>query len=117
MDCTIGFLCDGLNNPLCFTLEPALKDGKGPIPNGVYKIAMTWSPRFDKMMPEVLNVPGFEGIRIHPGNTDADTEGCILLGTTAELHRIDDSQIGYDNFIAMIKDVSVLSLTVQKCQA
>lgn len=50
------------------------------IPRGSYKIIIDFSNRFQKQMMHVLNVPGFEGIRIHAGNTDKDTEGCILLG-------------------------------------
>jgi heme-degrading monooxygenase HmoA len=41
---------------------------------------VNYSQRFERLMPLVCDVPGFTGIRIHPGNTAADTEGCILLG-------------------------------------
>lgn len=53
------------------------------IPTGVYRLAWTRSTRFQKMMLEVLGVPGFSGIRIHSGNTEADTEGCILPGLSS----------------------------------
>lgn len=50
------------------------------IPYGMYDIDITMSNRFKTELPLLLNVPGFEGIRIHPGNTVNDTEGCLLPG-------------------------------------
>jgi hypothetical protein len=50
------------------------------IPRGRYKLEITWSNRFGLLLPVLNDVPGFTGIRIHPGNSFKDTEGCILLG-------------------------------------
>jgi hypothetical protein len=76
----------------CHTLEDVVRDiqpdGTGKImketaiPAGTYKVAITFSPKFKRDMPILLDVPYFTGIRIHKGNTDADTWGCILLGQT-----------------------------------
>jgi hypothetical protein len=55
--------------------------GRTAIPTGTYYLVMDMSSRFKKIMPHILDVPGFQGIRIHAGNTDKDTEGCPLLGT------------------------------------
>lgn len=54
--------------------------GKTAIPTGRYRILITRSQRFGRWLPLLLNVKGFEGIRIHAGNKPEDTRGCILLG-------------------------------------
>lgn len=63
------------------TIAATKVKGRTAIPAGSgYAVKRTFSNRFQKIMPLVCDVPGFQGIRIHPGNTSADTEGCILPG-------------------------------------
>lgn len=54
--------------------------GKTAIPYGTYRVTFEYSPRFKRDMLTVCDVQGFSGVRIHAGNTEKDTEGCLLLG-------------------------------------
>lgn len=81
-----------------FTLEDEYREvkvaGETRIPAGEYNIKYTYSPKYGKLMLEVMNVPNFTGIRIHPGNTEADTSGCLLIGNFCNYNPSGDSWIG-----------------------
>jgi len=66
------------------------------IPTGRYEIVITESPRFKRPLPLLLNVPGFSGVRIHPGNTAADTEGCLLPGRVRHGESVLESRKAFD---------------------
>lgn len=91
----------------CFTLEDRVRPfkikGETAIPAGIYEVTITFSDRFRKPLPLLLNVPNFSGIRIHPGNTAADTEGCILVGTTQGKDMIGNSRVAFKALFAKIE--------------
>ena len=82
-------------------------NGKTAIPKGEYEVVLSMSNRFQKILPEVLNVPGFTGIRIHSGNSSVDTEGCIILGSIND--KLDDDWIGGSK-IALTKFMAKLEI-------
>ena len=98
----------------CFTLEDVVREvkdvhvsnwklkGETAIPIGTYQVIVDYSNRFQKDLPRLLNVPGFEGIRIHSGNTEADTEGCILVGTAYIEDKIVNSRNAFDALMELL---------------
>ena len=105
----------------CFTLEDKDRDlyktqpiteiaqkklfGVTAIPYGRYDLALTYSNRFKQYMPQVLNVPAFDGIRIHSGNTDVDTNGCLIVAMQKGIDSVSDSKTAYNALLKMIKAV------------
>lgn len=84
-DSTLGVLLIN-GERFCVTLEDVVRDRGAPkvyaktaIPAGRYKVIVNLSKRFKRLMPLLLSVPGFEGVRIHGGNNELDTAGCILV--------------------------------------
>lgn len=65
--------------------------GSTAIPAGKYEVIITYSNRFKKYLPLLLNVPGYDGIRIHPGNSAIDTHGCLLPGINDMQGRVSQS--------------------------
>ena len=105
-DVTIGGLSIG-GHHVCWVCEDAVREipgepvetwkikGETAIPTGRYKIERTFSNRFQMTTPQLMDVPGFTGIRIHAGNTAADTEGCLLPGMERRPNGVGSSQLAY----------------------
>lgn len=99
---------------LCDTLEDRVRPegekvyGKTAIPEGTYEVKLTHSPRFKKILPEILNVPNFSGIRIHTGNSSKDTEGCILVGTWdgEKEDWVGNSKIAFDKLMPLLEEAT-----------
>ena len=100
----------------CYTLEDKEREVKikneTAIPKGVYIVGITLSNRFKKMLPILMNVPNFEGIRIHPGNSNHDTEGCILVGTTRSVDFIGNSRKAFEKLFAKMKTAKDITITI-----
>jgi hypothetical protein len=113
-ECTLGDLSlDGEH--FCFTCEDVVREqegvpvkdwkiaGKSAIPRGTYQVIVNHSQRFKRELPLLLNVPGFTGVRIHPGNTADDTEGCILVGEKLGEDSVLESRMAFGRLMVEIE--------------
>ena len=121
-DYTIGRLEDENGVKICDTLEPKYRDYKGgelkvprksAVPEGTYPVVVTKSKKFGKYLPLLVGVPGFEGIRIHSGNTSKDTEGCILVGQNLEKGKVLMSRITLERLMKLIENEKRVFLTIE----
>ena len=99
----------------CWTLEDEIRQQPGrpvstwkvhgatAIPSGTYQIDVTMSNRFGRELPILLDVPGFTGIRIHPGNTATDTEGCLLVGRRRSGARVLESRLAMAPLLDLLR--------------
>lgn len=108
-DYTVGRLfVDGKYT--CDVLEDKVREtgvkvpGETAIPAGRYRVIVAMSPRFKRELPRLLDVPGFEGILIHAGNSPRDTEGCLLVGENKEKGRVLNSRKYEVKLTSIIKE-------------
>lgn len=94
----------------CYVLEDRYRPppepkvfGQTAIPCGEYVVKTAPSPRFKRDLPLVLNVPGFEGIRIHAGNKAEDTEGCLLPGLRRGVDEVRESKLAFDSLFEKLR--------------
>lgn len=73
--------------------------GKTAIPYGRYEVQVTMSTRFKKLLPILIGVKGFEGIRIHSGNTEQDSLGCLIVGENKEVGKVLNSRVTMDKLM------------------
>ena len=80
--------------------------GATAIPTGTYRIIISYSNKFKKQMPLLLNVPGFAGIRIHSGNTEKDSLGCILVGKNKAVGKVLESRDTYSKLFSILQEAN-----------
>jgi hypothetical protein len=100
-------LIDGKHE--CWTMEDVVRPigekvfGETAIPYGTYPVIVTYSPHFKCDLPLLVGVPNFEGVRIHPGNTVADTEGCLLVGLGRTNSSVTQSRLAFNTLFTKIR--------------
>ena len=92
----------------CYSLEDRVHDGpkipgQTAIPTGAYGIVLHTSAALRMEVPMLCDVPDFEWIYLHPGNTPSDTKGCILVGRGRDVAAITESRIAYMALFSKIK--------------
>lgn len=101
----------------CYTLEDVEREVKiqnqTAIPKGKYNVIINQSVRFKQLMPLLLNVPNFRGVRIHSGNHKNNTEGCILVGQTRGVDFIGKSRAAYRQLFAKLQTFKTITIEIE----
>ena len=86
--------------------------GETAIPAGTYKVILSYSNRFKRILPELLNVPHFLGIRIHRGNTEQDSAGCIILGENKVKGKVINSTPYEIKLVKLLENQKNITITI-----
>ena len=87
--------------------------GETAIPAGTYKVILSYSNKFKRILPEILNVPHFLGIRIHKGNTEQDSAGCVILGENKVKGKVINSIDTFNKLFTKLKTSNNLKLIIK----
>lgn len=93
------------------------------IPTGTYNVTLNvispkfkdraWAKPYGGKVPRILNVPGFEGVLIHPGTDQNSTSGCVILGKNKIVGKVIESQATFKIFMAKIAGQKNITLTIK----
>lgn len=109
-----GYTCEDTDRKLEEAGASAKIAKMTAIPRGSYRVIIDMSERFKKLMPHILAVPFFSGIRIHSGNTEKDTEGCLLVGFTRSIESIGDSRRAMGELIRVLQETKEeITITIE----
>lgn len=116
------------DKPFCDVLEDVVRDknkdgdlqdegeakvyGRTAIPFGTYKVVLTMSNRFKILLPLLVDVPEFEGVRIHAGNTSEDTHGCLLVGENKEKGKVLNSKATMEKLMPILRIAKDITLKI-----
>ena len=82
------------------------------IPYGTYKVVLSYSPRFKRILPAILNVPGFEGIRIHNGKNSGSSSGCLIVGRNTIKGGVTSSKEYMEKLIDILKKANTIEIKI-----
>jgi hypothetical protein len=85
---------------------------KTAIPSGIYDVTVNMSPAKKRMLPRLLNVPGFDGILIHRGNTADDSSGCIIIGENKVVGKVINSTEYENRLVDILKKESKITIEI-----
>lgn len=80
------------------------------IPYGIYKIRLSMSPKYKKILPEIMNVPGFSGVRIHSGNWASDSSGCLIVGKNTVKGGVTSSRVTMKALMKKLQSIPTTEL-------
>lgn len=99
-----GYVCDTIEDTVRVlnSIEDKVKD-RTAIPKGRYKLVLSKSPRFGRVLPEIVDVPYFAGIRIHAGNTEEDSSGCLVVGENKAKGKVLNSKVTLEKLMKILQ--------------
>lgn len=119
-DYTMGLLfIDGVY--FCDTIEDKFRgndlkgkkvSGETCIPYGVYTVKITYSPKYKKNMPQLLDVPYFTGVRIHSGNNASESSGCVICGIKSKNGEVLESRKTYNALMSRLQTAKYIKLDI-----